>query len=183
MVSVQAEATPALDSADLRTMDATALYNTIARGRYGTTMAAFSAQEGGILTPQEINNLLALIQYGSWPYVQGVVAALGLTPPELVTLEVTEALLSSLEALPSSENLGAGVSLYAANCVACHGANLAGTHLAPALSPASLDYADMTRIIMQGVNGTLMAGWEGQLSATELNVASSVTVEFTKIPT
>ncbi len=174
-------ANPPLDSDGVRGMDETMLYNTIARGRYDTTMAAFAAAEGGVLTAHDIENLMTLIQDGSWGYVEGVVAALGLTPPALVALEVTDEMLTSLAELPDSDNLGAGLTLYGENCAACHGANLEGTTLAPALSPATLDYADMTRIIRQGVAGTLMAGWDRQLSEADLNALLELITRWEEI--
>jgi len=174
-------ANPPLDSEAVRGMDAESLYKTIARGRYNTTMAAFAADEGGVLTPHDIENLMTLIQYGSWTYVAGVVADLGLTPPDAITLEITDAVLTALEELPNSENLSLGLTLYAENCVACHGANMEGTALAPALSPATLVYTDMTRIITQGVAGTLMAGWDRQLSDAELNALLELITRWEEI--
>lgn len=174
-------ANPPLDSEGVRGMDEATLYKTIARGRYGTTMAAFAADEGGVLTPHDIENLMSLIQYGSWSYVESVVAELDLTPPEVVAVEVTDEMLTSLGALPNSENLGVGLTLYAENCVACHGANMEGTTLAPALSPATLDYADMTRIINKGVAGTLMTAWDAQLSDTELNALLELITRWEEI--
>lgn len=162
-------ANPPLNSEGVREMDENTLYNTIARGRYGTIMAAFSAEEGGIFTSQQINALMSLIQYGSWGYVAEVVDAMGLTPPEMVTIDVSEEVLTSISALPDGDALGAGLTLYADHCVACHGANLEGTAIAPALTPATRNYLDMTRIINEGVTGTLMASWDKTFTDEEVN--------------
>lgn len=162
-------ANPPLDSDAVRTIDERTLYNTIARGRYDTTMAAFSTEEGGILIKREIEALLTLIQYGSWGYVAGVVETKGLMPPVPATIEVSDETLASISALPDGDELQTGLRLYVEHCVACHSTNLEGSAIAPALSPLSLNYTDMARIINQGVTGTVMAGWERTFSDDEVN--------------
>ena len=174
-------ANPPLDSDGVRGMDEIMLANTIARGRYDTSMAAFGVDEGGILTTHEIDNLTTLIQYGSWGYVAEVVEEHGLTPPEMAAVEVTDELLESINALPDSEGLDVGMTLYAENCVACHGANMEGSAIAPALSPPTQNYTDMTRIINQGVTGTLMAGWDSTLSDEEVNALISLITRWEEI--
>lgn len=174
-------ANPALNSEGVRGMDETTLYNTISRGRYDTTMAAFGVDEGGIFTTQEINNLMTLIQYGSWNYVSAVVDEMGLTPPEVVAVEVSDEMLTSIGALPDGDQLTLGLTLYAENCVACHGTNLEGTTIAPALSPPTQNYADMTRIINQGVSGTLMAGWDNALTDEEVNALIALITRWEEV--
>lgn len=174
-------ANPPLNSDGLREMDELTLFNTVSRGRYDTNMAAFGVDEGGILTTQEIDNLLTLIQFGSWAYVGDVVAEMGLIPPEVIVMEVSEETLNSLSTLPDSDNLGLGLTLYADNCAACHGANLEGSTLAPALSPPSQNYDDMTRIIQQGVTGTLMASWERTLTAEDINALLTLITRWEEI--
>jgi cytochrome c oxidase cbb3-type subunit 3 len=165
-------AIPALNLDALRASDPETLYRTIARGRYNTAMAAWSMDEGGSLTNAQIDELVALIQYGEWGQVDARVAALGLTPPTAIQVEVSQELLASVEKLPDGATLSAGLTLYAANCAACHGANAEGTTLAPALdSPELLTRmtdADLNRTISQGVSGTLMAGWDKKLSTQEI---------------
>jgi mono/diheme cytochrome c family protein len=165
-------ATPPLNSAAVRDMDYDVLTHTIERGRYNTVMAAYSVNEGGILTNAEIENLVAVIQYANWQAVAARVDALGLTPSEPVVVEVTDDMLASVSSLPGGETLSVGLQVFATECVACHGANGEGTTLAPVLNSAEvrarLTDADITRTIEQGVPGTLMASWRNALSTGEI---------------
>jgi cbb3-type cytochrome c oxidase subunit III len=163
---------PALNQAALRSADSETLYRTISRGRYNAAMAAWSMDEGGSLTTAQINELVALIQYGDWGQVNARVAELGLNPPTAIQVEVSQALLASVNSLPDGNTLSSGLTLYAAICAACHGANAGGTTLAPALDNPELltrmTDADLSRTIGQGVPSTLMAGWDKKLSAQEI---------------
>lgn len=164
---------PPLSGDAVRLMDEDTLFRTIERGRYNTAMAAFGVDEGGILTQMEIASLVTLIQDGPWDAVAMRVEALGRTPPELVAAEVPEALLVQVAALPGGDVLAAGLTTYAETCSACHGANGEGSALAPALNSAELRArltdADVTRIITQGVPGTLMSAWERSLTTPQLD--------------
>lgn len=164
--------TPPLNTTGVREMEEVDLFKTIARGRYDTLMAPYSVDEGGIFTNAEIDHLLAVIQYANWSAVETRVAALGLTPPEVVAIELTNDMLDTVRALPDGDTLAAGLEVYANECVACHGANAEGTAIAPALdSPdlrAQMTVDDLVRVINNGVPGTLMAGWSGALSADEI---------------
>jgi cbb3-type cytochrome c oxidase subunit III len=135
-------------------------------------MAAYSVDEGGIFTNAEIDQLLAVVQYANWSAVEARVAALGLTPPDVVTVELTNEMLDSVRALPDGDALSAGLEVFAAECVACHGANAEGTTIAPALDSEELRTRmtddDLIRTISNGVSGTLMAGWDGALTADEI---------------
>ncbi len=161
---------PAL--AEVSDMDAEALFNTIDRGRYNTTMAAYGVDEGGILYDAQLNALVTMIKYGDWNATGSRVAALGLTPPEVVVAEVPEALLTMVRDLPDGAMLADAVEWYSGNCAACHGANGEGTTLAPVLNSDELrgrmTDADLTRTIEQGVPGTLMASWDAALSDAEV---------------
>jgi mono/diheme cytochrome c family protein len=88
------------------------------------------------------------------------------------------AFLQSLE--PDEVRLPAPVSvlaqsLYARNCVICHGADGGGTGLAArVLTPAPTDFrhvqpslAYAEQALARGVPGTAMPPWEGKLSASE----------------
>jgi mono/diheme cytochrome c family protein len=165
-------ATPALNSPAVRDMDYDVLTHTVERGRYNTVMAAYSVDEGGILTNAEIENLVAVIQYANWETVAARVDALGLTPSEPVVVEVTDDMLASVRSLPDGETVAAGLQVYATECVACHGANGEGTTLAPVLNSQEvrdrLTDADFTRTIEQGVPGTLMASWRNALTSDEI---------------
>lgn len=159
---------PALASPGVQGMDPADLVNVVERGRYNTAMAAYGVAEGGILSSAQITALVTLIQHGDWNLVEARVAALGLTPPTLEIVEVSEEMLQAVSLLEGGESMTAGLTLYAENCAACHGANGEGTTLAPALNSAEvrtrLDDTAMTRIIVQGVPGTLMAAWNAALS-------------------
>lgn len=165
-------ATPALNSEAVRQMDYLDLVRTIERGRYGTTMAAYGVDEGGIFTRAQIDSLAAVIQYADWNTVAARVAELGLTPPDPIVVELSDETLALVAALPDGEALSTGLQVYATECAACHGANGEGTTLAPALNSADLraqkTASDLTRIIEQGVPGTLMAAWNRALTTEEI---------------
>jgi cbb3-type cytochrome c oxidase subunit III len=154
-------------------MDFEVLFQVIERGRYGTAMAAYSVDEGGILMDSHINALTAVIQYGDWAQVETRVAELGLTPPEIEIVEVSEETLTMVSALPEGDALASGLTLYSENCAACHGSNGEGSTLAPALNSEELrtrlSDADVARIINQGVPTTLMAAWDAALADAEVN--------------
>lgn len=162
-------ATPALNSAGVREMDYADVFKTIERGRYNTNMAAYAVHEGGIFTNAQIDSLVAVVQYADWAVVEARVAELGLTPPQPVVVELTDETLQMVRALPEGEQLASGLELFVTECAACHGGNAEGTTLAPALNNADLRAtktdADLTRIVEQGVPGTLMAGWSRALTS------------------
>lgn len=161
---------PALSAAS--TMDKETLFKTIERGRFDTQMAAYSADEGGILTDAQIDNLVTLIQNGNWRQVSLRVEELGLTPPQMIVAPIPEEMLLQVSSLPDGALLSSGLTLYSENCTSCHGINGEGTTLAPALNTPEIratDGFELARIIEQGVPGTLMAGWNNALSDIELS--------------
>lgn len=163
---------PALNSDGVRGMDYESLYRVIAFGRYNTPMAAWSAEEGGILTGAQIDQLIVLLQYGDWEQVSARVTERGLAPPVAVEVEVPDDLLVQIEALPGGESLSRGLTLYAQNCSACHGVDGSGTPLAPPLDNPDLQARgadEIRRTIEEGVPGTLMAGWAETLSPAEVS--------------
>jgi len=166
-------AVPPLASDGVRGVEAGALFDVIERGRYNTTMAAWSVDEGGVLTEHEIANLVTLIQYGDWETVRLYVEAAGLTPPQVIVAEVSDELIAQVRALPQGETLAAGLKVFADDCAACHNANGEGTSLAPALNTAEYraqtSDEEMRRLVLEGVPGTLMAGWRGALPPEELD--------------
>jgi mono/diheme cytochrome c family protein len=129
----------------------------LSAGRYNTAMAAYGVEDGGILTTMQVRSLVAMIQDAPWDVVATRVDALGLTPPPMPAATLDDAMLTQVAALPEGDILADGLQIYAANCVACHGANGEGTTLAPALNSdelrARLNDADTTRIVAQGVAG------------------------------
>lgn len=164
--------TPALAGEGLQAMDTTSVFRTIERGRFNTTMAAYGVDEGGILTNAHIDALVAMISFGDWGSVGTRVAELGLTPPEFVSVEISEETLSMVSVLPGGDAISNGLSLYAANCVACHGGNGEGSTLAPSLNSddlrTRLSDEEIARLTSTGVPGTLMAAWGGVLSEQDI---------------
>lgn len=165
-------ATPGLNNDGLRMADYDTLYKVIARGRYGTLMAPWHTEEGGIYTDYQIEQLIALIRYGDWAEVDELAASQGLIPPTLPVPQVDEAFLSQVAALgPEGSQWAAGMQLYANNCTVCHGVNGEGSDLGVALNTAVIqDTAadELTRIITAGVPGTLMVGWNNALNPDEI---------------
>lgn len=166
---------PSLSAASA--MDELTLYRTIERGRYDTQMAAYGADEGGILSNAQIDSLVTMIQNVNWGYVNNRVEELGLTPPELIVAPIPAETIQLVSAMPDGELLAGGLVLYGESCAACHGANGEGTTLAPALNTPEIQATDgfeLARIINEGVPGTLMAGWNNALD--DAQVTSLVTV-------
>lgn len=163
---------PPLNSEGVLGMETDDLVNTISRGRYNTAMAAYHVDEGGILMSAEVDAIATMLQVGEWTQVAARVEVLGLTPPPIEVVEVSEEMLVMVSSLPDGDALADGLMLYAENCAACHAANGEGSALAPALNTdelrVRLSDADMSRIITQGVPGTLMASWDAALTDTEV---------------
>ncbi len=153
------------------TMDTQTVYNTIERGRYNTSMAAFGVDEGGILTGMQVESLVVMLQADTWDTVVARVAELGLTPPKIVVAEIPAETLLLVNALPDGAVLSAGLTVYAENCAACHGANGESSTLAPALNTdelrVRLSDAEIARIIREGVPGTLMSSWSSALDTAQ----------------
>lgn len=177
---------PALNTVGLQQIDYDTLYKTIARGRYNTAMPAWSVTDGGPLNVAAIEAVIALIQHGDWQQTQLVVADLGLAPrvPMSVTVPITT--LQQIALLPDGEALASAVQTYAANCVACHGANGEGTSLAPALNDpvirAERTADQLNKTISLGSPGTLMAGWNQRLSAEEIDQLVKLVQRWDQIP-
>jgi cbb3-type cytochrome c oxidase subunit III len=157
---------PGLDNDGVRGMDYDTIFKTIERGRYNTAMAPWGVNEGGVLNDMEIDQLIAMIQYGDWAGAAHTVEQLGLSPPTVISVEISEDILADLATLPHGETIASALPIYAANCVGCHGAQAEGTAIAPALNdPAVREKSDdeLNRIITNGVPATLMAGWNQAL--------------------
>ncbi len=161
---------PPLNSEAVSLMSETDLARVIARGRDNTLMAAWAAEEGGIFSNPQIDDFVTFIQQANWSYVAARVDELGLTPPQVIEMEVSTEMLDSIYALPNGETLSEGLTVYAESCAACHGSG-AGTLIAPAIDSADLRAApieEVNQIIRTGVPGTLMAGWETMLTAAQI---------------
>ncbi|MCK5429218.1 MAG: cytochrome c, partial [Anaerolineales bacterium] len=116
-------ATPALDNPALSTADYNTLHKIISRGLFGTSMPAWSKEDGGPLGEYQIGELVTLIQFGDWQATQDRVVNMGLAPLVPFTTEPDPAILEELAGLPEGEILIQGITLYAQQCVACHGAD------------------------------------------------------------
>lgn len=97
------------EPAEMETM-AEFLYKTIARGRAGMAMPPFLREEGGPLNSQQIQDLVAFIQYGDW----GKVLA---QPPSTPS--------------PTAE---LGPQLFKQKCIVCHKLGEEGGTIGPDLS-------------------------------------------------
>ncbi len=165
-------ATLPLDNSGLRDTDYATLYKTIARGRYNTAMPAWGTDDGGPLNDSAIEAVIALIQHGDWNATRYVVADLGLTPRVPISVTIPADTLKQIAALADGDRLSNAAQLYAANCVACHGANGKGTALAPALNDPQVrgnrTAEQLTKTITLGSPATLMAGWNQRLKPEQI---------------
>ena len=178
-------ATPPLDSAALRTMPYEDIYKTIARGRYQTAMPAWSIEDGGPLSNYQIDEMTTLILYGDWAETSDRTVNMGLAPLIPFTAEPDPALLAEIGNLPDGATLQTAVQLFAANCVACHGADGLGTGIAPALNDPLVREKtgeDISRVITFGNTGTLMAGWSNALTSEEINSLTTLIQRWDEIP-
>lgn len=178
-------ATPPLNNPALVTMPFEEISKTIARGRYQTAMPAWAIEDGGPLSDYQIDELVMLIQYGDWGATGNRVVNLGLAPLIPFTTEVDPALFAEIGSLPDGATLQTAVTLFAANCVSCHGADGLGTGIAPALNdPAVREKTadEIQRVITYGNTGTLMAGWSNILAPEEITALVSLVQRWDEVP-
>lgn len=175
---------PALNA--IAEMDPVELYRTIERGRYATQMAAYGIDEGGILSQAQIESLVSMIQHVDWNSVYTIADARDLIPPEMVVAEIPEETMTMVSELVDGDRLSDGLTLYAENCTSCHGINMEGTVLAPALDTDTLratETYELARIIEQGVPGTLMAGWDNALDDAQVDSLVALILRWPDIQT
>lgn len=178
-------ASPALNSDALSKSDPQSLGKIISRGLYETNMPAWSKDDGGPLNDYQIDQLVSLITQGNWQFVQDRVVNLGLAPLIPFTTEPDPQLLASLQAMQGGEQLARGVTLYAENCVACHGADGLGTNLAPALNDPVVrnrDLEELQRVMLYGNPGTLMAGWDKTLDESDISALLTLITDWDSVP-
>ena len=178
-------ATPPLNNPALLSMPYEDLYKTIARGRYQTAMPAWAIEDGGALSDYQIDELVLLILRGDWGATGDRVVNLGLAPLIPFTTEVDPALLAEIGNLPDGATLQTAVTLFAANCVSCHGADGLGTGIAPALNAPVVrekTAEEITRIITYGNTGTLMAGWSNILTPEDITALANLVQRWDEIP-
>ncbi|MCB0020277.1 MAG: c-type cytochrome [Anaerolineales bacterium] len=177
---------PALDNDGVRQMEYSDIFKVIERGRYDTAMAPWGVNEGGVLNNMEIDQLIVMIQQGDWAQTAHTVDHLGLSPPTVISVEVSDDTLAELSSLPHGDVIAAALPVYAANCTGCHGANGEGTSIAPALNASALRQKsdeELTRIVADGVSGTLMAGWNQALDAQEIANLVGLIRYWDEVPT
>jgi len=179
-------ATPPLNATGLQTMSYEELYKVIAHGRFETAMPAWSKADGGPLSDYQIGELVALIESGDWKETGDRVVNLGLAPLIPFTTDPDPALFKAVGSLPAGETLQTAITIYASQCVACHGADGLGTGIAPALNdPAVREKTadELERTITFGNAGTLMAGWSNVLMPEDINVMVALVQRWDEIPT
>jgi len=176
---------PPLDNPGLAGMDYDTLFSIIAYGRYNTSMPAWSQTQGGPLSDYEISQLVTLMQNDWWDFVGTRVVNPGMQPLEPLVSEPDQGLLDQVAALPDGELLAAGITLYATQCVSCHGPDGMGTNIATALNDPAVREQPQEQIeqtINNGVSGTLMAGWQNILTGDEVTALSTLIREWDTIP-
>ena len=178
-------ATPPLNNPALQTMPYSDIFKTIARGRFETSMPAWSKNDGGPLSDYQIGELVALIESGDWNETGDRVVNLGLAPLIPFTTDPDPALLEAVGSLPDGATLQTAITIYASQCVACHGADGLGTGIAPALNdPAVREKPEdeLLRTITYGNTGTLMAGWNNVLTPEEINAMLTLVQRWDEVP-
>jgi len=176
---------PPLNNPALQSMAYDDLTKTIARGRFNTAMPAWSKEDGGPLSDYQISELVGLTQSGDWTETQDRVVNLGLAPLVPFTTEPDPALLTEVANLPEGATLQTAITIFAANCVACHGANGLGTGIAPALNDPLVREKtadELTRTVTLGSAGTLMAGWSNALTTEEINAMVTLVQRWDEVP-
>jgi mono/diheme cytochrome c family protein len=177
---------PGLDNEALRQTDYDSLAKIIARGLYNTAMPAWANEDGGPLNEYQIGTLVMLIQSGDWQATQDLVVNLGLAPLVPFSTEPDLEVLKALEIVEGGDILIKGITLYAQECVACHGADGLGTTLAPVLNDEGVQSQPsetLERTINSGVAGTLMASWDSSLTDEEVDALVYLLKNWNQVPT
>ncbi|MBN1450419.1 MAG: c-type cytochrome [Anaerolineales bacterium] len=179
-------ATPPLNAPGLQSMPYDELYKVIARGRFETAMPAWSKEDGGPLSDYQIGELVALIESGDWNETGDRVVNLGLAPLIPFTTDPDPALLEVVGSLPDGLTLQTAITIYASQCVACHGADGLGTGIAPALNDPAVrekTVEELERTVTFGNAGTLMAGWSNVLTPEEISAMLTLIQRWDEVPT
>ncbi|MEN8039944.1 MAG: c-type cytochrome [Actinomycetota bacterium] len=176
---------PPLNDEALRAADEDMLSKIIARGQPGTAMPAWSIDDGGPFSDYQVSELVSLINYGNWDEVGDRVVNLGLAPLVPFSAEPDAAIYESMGELDGGASLQHAVDIYAAECVACHGADGLGTGLAPALNDPDVREQtpdEITRTIELGIPGTLMAPWGGRLDDETIDDLAQLIARWEEVP-
>lgn len=142
---------PALNNQEfLKSKDDNFIRNTISNGRPGTPMIAFGEANGGPLTDDQINDLVAFIR--AWEVKEEKPAPEKEAPVEAAQM---------------------GEELYNAKCAACHGEGGKGTEVGPALLGNEFvmtsDEAAVKAVISEGRQDKGMPPWKGVLSEEQMD--------------
>ncbi len=175
---------PSLDNPGLSESDPGTLFKIITRGLYGTSMPAWGLDDGGPLSDYQIGELVDLTRFGDWQATQDRVVNLGLAPLVPFAAEPDPEILEDLADMPEGDILAQGITVYAQQCVACHGADGLGTSLAPPLNDPAVStqsIEELERTLLYGVPGTLMAGWENALSSEEVNAVVTLMTQWDQV--
>lgn len=178
-------ANPPLNAAGLQSIPYEDLYKIIARGRFETAMPAWSKEDSGPLSDYQIGELVALIQSGDWNETGDRVVNLGLAPLVPFSTDPDPDLLDAVGTLPDGQTLQTAIAIYAAQCVACHGADGLGSGIAPALNDPVVrekDPAELERTITLGSPGTLMAGWSNVLTPADISAMVTLVQRWDEVP-
>ena len=176
---------PPLNNPALQTMAYDDLTKTIARGRFNTAMPAWSKEDGGPLSDYQISELVGLVQSGDWNATKDRVVNLGLAPLVPFTTEPDPALFAEVANLPDGATLQIAITIFATNCVACHGADGLGSGIAPALNDPLVREKtsdELTRTVTFGNPGTLMAGWSNALTTEEIADMVTLVKRWDEVP-
>jgi mono/diheme cytochrome c family protein len=176
---------PPLNNPALQTMAYDDLTKTIARGRFNTAMPAWSKEDGGALSDYQISELVGLVQSGDWNATRDRVVNLGLAPLVPFTTEPDPALFADVANLPDGATLQTAITIFATNCVACHGADGLGSGIAPALNDPAVrekNADELTRTVTFGNAGTLMAGWNNALTTEEIAAMITLIQRWDEVP-
>lgn len=114
---------PALNTTAVRTKDYDELFKVIERGRLNTAMIAYGDSEGGTLSSPEIDDLVTLMQQGSWRDVQTYLASRNLVPTEVPPVE-QQFDVAALSA--PLETVRAGWDIFRSTCISCHALSASG---------------------------------------------------------
>jgi len=178
-------ATPPLDNLALRDTDYASLAKIITRGLFGTSMPAWGKEDGGPLSDYQVDELVTLIQYGDWQETQDRGVNAGIAPLIPFTADPDPGILDGLSGIPGGDILVHGITLYAQECVACHGADGLGSSLAPALNDPAVRQKsadELERTLLNGVPGTLMASWQNTLSDEDIAALVALVTQWDQVP-
>ena len=148
-----------------------ALTEAITQGIDGTVMPAWSENEGGPLSEQDIEDIVAYIQ-SSFQGTEPIQPAPTYQPPDIEPLP-------DISGEPSQ-----GAVVYQANCVMCHGPEGRGRFGAPLAKswPGNQPAVYVHEVVSDGIEGTTMPAWSqeqgGPLSGEDIDNVTAYVLSF-----